>query len=96
MVVANPREVPEYELNPLELQVRKIDGITKVCSLSCSFYMARYYFETHFHGYEISTSFPGSSVFVEKKCAQALSCRTFSFFQDALFPGSMLLNLGYY
>lgn len=28
MVVANPREVPEYELNPLELQVRKSDGIT--------------------------------------------------------------------
>lgn len=30
MTVANPREVPEYELNPLELQVRKSDGITKV------------------------------------------------------------------
>lgn len=30
MAVANPREVPEYELNPLELQVRKSDGITKV------------------------------------------------------------------
>lgn len=29
MAVANPREVPEYELNPLELQVRKSDGITK-------------------------------------------------------------------
>ncbi|GAV67137.1 Pkinase_Tyr domain-containing protein/Ank_2 domain-containing protein [Cephalotus follicularis] len=29
MAVANPREVPEYELNPLELQVRKADGITK-------------------------------------------------------------------
>uniref|UniRef100_A0A5B6ZGB8 Putative Integrin-linked protein kinase family isoform 5 n=1 Tax=Davidia involucrata TaxID=16924 RepID=A0A5B6ZGB8_DAVIN len=29
MVVANPREVPEYELNPLELQVRKGDGISK-------------------------------------------------------------------
>lgn len=29
MTVANPREVPEYELNPLELQVRKADGITK-------------------------------------------------------------------
>ncbi|XP_022722877.1 dual specificity protein kinase shkC-like isoform X2 [Durio zibethinus] len=28
MTVANPREVPEYELNPLELQVRKSDGIT--------------------------------------------------------------------
>lgn len=30
MAVANPREIPEYELNPLELQVRKSDGITKV------------------------------------------------------------------
>lgn len=30
MSVANPREVPEYELNPLELQVRKSDGISKV------------------------------------------------------------------
>lgn len=30
MTVANPREVPEYELNPLELQIRKSDGITKV------------------------------------------------------------------
>ncbi|PON46711.1 Serine/threonine protein kinase [Parasponia andersonii] len=29
MAVANPREVPEYELNPLDLQVRKSDGITK-------------------------------------------------------------------
>ncbi|KAE9610369.1 putative protein kinase TKL-Pl-5 family [Lupinus albus] len=29
MTVANPREVPEYELNPLELQVRKSDGISK-------------------------------------------------------------------
>ena len=33
MTVANPREVPEYELNPLELQVRKSDGISKVCFL---------------------------------------------------------------
>lgn len=30
MAVANPREVPEYELNPLELQIRKSDGISKV------------------------------------------------------------------
>lgn len=30
MAVANPREVPEYELNPLELHIRKRDGITKV------------------------------------------------------------------
>ena len=30
MAVANPREVPEYELNPLELHIRKSDGITKV------------------------------------------------------------------
>ncbi|KAJ6741345.1 SERINE/THREONINE-PROTEIN KINASE HT1-LIKE [Salix purpurea] len=29
MAVANPREIPEYELNPLELQVRKSDGIAK-------------------------------------------------------------------
>ncbi|KAG8661580.1 hypothetical protein MANES_01G018400v8 [Manihot esculenta] len=29
MTVANPREVPEYELNPSELQVRKCDGISK-------------------------------------------------------------------
>lgn len=29
MAVANPREVPEYELNPLELHIRKSDGITK-------------------------------------------------------------------
>ncbi|XP_059655524.1 integrin-linked protein kinase 1-like [Cornus florida] len=29
MTVANPREVPEYELNPQELQIRKGDGITK-------------------------------------------------------------------
>ncbi|GLU15002.1 hypothetical protein SLE2022_315320 [Rubroshorea leprosula] len=29
MAVSNPREVPEYELNPLELQVRKADGIAK-------------------------------------------------------------------
>eukprot|EP00268_Persea_americana_P041443 TRINITY_DN4130_c0_g1_i7.p1 TRINITY_DN4130_c0_g1~~TRINITY_DN4130_c0_g1_i7.p1 ORF type:complete len:422 (-),score=61.46 TRINITY_DN4130_c0_g1_i7:872-2137(-) len=29
MVVSNPHEVPEYELNPLELQVRRVDGIWK-------------------------------------------------------------------
>ncbi|KAI3984452.1 hypothetical protein MKX01_031076 [Papaver californicum] len=29
MAVSNPREVPEYELNPLELQIRKGDGISK-------------------------------------------------------------------
>jgi hypothetical protein len=36
MTVTNPREVPEYELNPLELQVRKGDGISKVWSLCIS------------------------------------------------------------
>nr|XP_043609940.1 integrin-linked protein kinase 1-like isoform X2 [Erigeron canadensis] len=34
MSVANPREVPEYELNPLELQIRKSDGISKARLLS--------------------------------------------------------------
>ncbi|OWM67861.1 integrin-linked protein kinase 1-like isoform X2 [Punica granatum] len=29
MTVANPREVPEYELNPLEIAVRKADGISR-------------------------------------------------------------------
>ncbi|PIN10741.1 Tyrosine kinase [Handroanthus impetiginosus] len=29
MAVANPREVPEYELNPLEIQIRRSDGISK-------------------------------------------------------------------
>ncbi|KHG08122.1 Dual specificity protein kinase shkD [Gossypium arboreum] len=29
MTVSDPEEVPEYELNPVELQVRKSDGITK-------------------------------------------------------------------
>ncbi|XXG44855.1 hypothetical protein AAC387_Pa02g0095 [Persea americana] len=29
MVVSNPHEIPEYELNPLELQVRRVDGIWK-------------------------------------------------------------------
>ncbi|GKD37261.1 hypothetical protein Tco_1257468 [Tanacetum coccineum] len=29
MSVANPREVLEYELNPLELQIRNSDGISK-------------------------------------------------------------------
>ncbi|KAG7022568.1 Integrin-linked protein kinase-like pat-4, partial [Cucurbita argyrosperma subsp. argyrosperma] len=28
MTVANPREVPEYELNPLELQIRRGDGMS--------------------------------------------------------------------
>ncbi|KAJ0260046.1 Serine-threonine/tyrosine-protein kinase [Hirschfeldia incana] len=36
MVVANPREVPEYELNPQELQVRKADGISKARPLFAS------------------------------------------------------------
>eukprot|EP00262_Sarcandra_glabra_P016523 TRINITY_DN5425_c0_g1_i1.p1 TRINITY_DN5425_c0_g1~~TRINITY_DN5425_c0_g1_i1.p1 ORF type:complete len:474 (+),score=75.30 TRINITY_DN5425_c0_g1_i1:735-2156(+) len=29
MVVSNPKEVPEYELNPSELQIRRSDGISK-------------------------------------------------------------------
>ncbi|XP_011073996.1 serine/threonine-protein kinase STY8-like isoform X2 [Sesamum indicum] len=29
MAVANPREVPEYELNPLDIQIRRSDGISK-------------------------------------------------------------------
>ncbi|KAM7460862.1 hypothetical protein LguiA_028983 [Lonicera macranthoides] len=29
MTVENPREIPEYELNPTELQVRRCDGIAK-------------------------------------------------------------------
>ncbi|KAJ8639319.1 hypothetical protein MRB53_016013 [Persea americana] len=29
MVVSNPQEVPEYEINPLELQLRRADGIVK-------------------------------------------------------------------
>ncbi|GAB2265467.1 Integrin-linked protein kinase 1, partial [Dionaea muscipula] len=29
MTVVNPKEVPEYELNPMELQVRRSDGIAK-------------------------------------------------------------------
>lgn len=37
MTVANPREVPEYELNPLELQIRRSDGISKACSFNISF-----------------------------------------------------------
>lgn len=37
MTVANPREVPEYELNPLELQVRKADGIAKAWPVPLNF-----------------------------------------------------------
>lgn len=37
MTVANPREVPEYELNPLELQIRRSDGISKACPFTISF-----------------------------------------------------------
>lgn len=33
MVVSNPQEVPEYEINPLELQLRRADGIVKACHL---------------------------------------------------------------
>ncbi|PPR87023.1 hypothetical protein GOBAR_AA33667 [Gossypium barbadense] len=36
MAVTNPREIPEYELNPLELQVRKSDGITKAATIVVS------------------------------------------------------------
>ncbi|KAF6164620.1 hypothetical protein GIB67_032848 [Kingdonia uniflora] len=38
MSVSNPREVPEYELNPLELQIRKGDGISKACKLEVKWY----------------------------------------------------------
>ena len=37
MTVANPREVPEYELNPLELQIRRSDGISKACPFTIYF-----------------------------------------------------------
>ncbi|KAL5990772.1 hypothetical protein ACLOJK_011676 [Asimina triloba] len=33
MVVSNPREVPEYEINPSELQLRRCDGISKAYPL---------------------------------------------------------------
>ncbi|CAH2059881.1 unnamed protein product [Thlaspi arvense] len=42
MVVANPREVPEYELNPQELQVRKADGISKARALCFIFRLAKW------------------------------------------------------
>ncbi|XP_027120029.2 integrin-linked protein kinase 1 [Coffea arabica] len=29
MTVSNPREVPEYELNPMDIQIRRSDGISK-------------------------------------------------------------------
>lgn len=38
MTVANPREVPEYELNPLELQIRRSDGISKACPFPVFFF----------------------------------------------------------
>lgn len=44
MTVANPREVPEYELNPQELQVRKGDGISKVWSLCISPFNVFFFF----------------------------------------------------
>lgn len=47
MTVANPREVPEYELNPLELQVRKSDGIAKVSSVCCLYNQRMCYFGTY-------------------------------------------------
>lgn len=31
MTVANPRLVPDYELNPSEIQLRRGDGISKAC-----------------------------------------------------------------
>lgn len=51
MAVANPKEVPEYELNPLELQVRRADGIAKARSflLYCPF------FQTSFFRFLLST-----------------------------------------
>lgn len=45
MVVANPKEVPEYELNPLELQVRRSDGIAK--AWSSSFHFLDFYYLLH-------------------------------------------------
>jgi hypothetical protein len=45
MAVSNPKEVPEYELNPLELEFRRGEEVTKAClfflrilSVYCSFY----------------------------------------------------------
>jgi hypothetical protein len=31
MTVSNPKEVPEYELNPLELEFRRGEEVTKAC-----------------------------------------------------------------
>jgi len=31
MAVSNPRDVPEYEVNPLELQFRRGEDVFKVC-----------------------------------------------------------------
>jgi len=44
MTLLNPREVSEYELNPLELQARKGDWISKVWSLCLSFQLMFFFF----------------------------------------------------
>jgi hypothetical protein len=31
MAVSNPKEVPEYELNPLELEFRRGEEVTEAC-----------------------------------------------------------------
>jgi hypothetical protein len=31
MAVSNPKQVPEYELNPLELEFRRGEEVTKAC-----------------------------------------------------------------
>ncbi|KAM7266490.1 hypothetical protein ACFE04_004387 [Oxalis oulophora] len=35
MTISNPREVPQYKLNPLELQVRKVDGLISSGQMEC-------------------------------------------------------------
>lgn len=38
MTVSNPKEVPEYELNPLELEFRRGEEVTKARSTSPVFF----------------------------------------------------------
>lgn len=39
MVVSNPKELPEYELNPLELEFRRGEEVTKACAFINSLHL---------------------------------------------------------
>ncbi|XP_050146048.1 uncharacterized protein LOC126621563, partial [Malus sylvestris] len=73
MTVVNPREVPEYELNPLELQVRKSDGITKSADIFLPFSQRGSYQVAKWNGTKVSVKILDKDCYTDPESMYVLS-----------------------